>query len=384
MIPEINIYTYRKIDSSIDEGSHPISEGTLPDTEGTWICKRAHSENEARFEQLGQELFRLAIPHQPKTQIARGKGYSSNRPYYLLSEKIDNLRPLSSHYSKSLFTSEAETDLGRILMSAIILHELDLQDEHIGFNSSNRLVKIDGDFTLAALAHPKITRGLTTEITTTLINNLPFIQHYYVYNWLDIVQMKKNYNLSHIISPTISESPHFRQGINQAILCFLLLSPNYLKQFISLYMPEDMVKEIYPSFLKRQETLRAAAMSSDSFLEYLTSSDAEKNMHEHLLHIKNFAAHSQFPVIQPDQHAALEDSCTTQFNALKAEKMRTSPQSIAYEFEPTISNSIPSTKVRRPSFDRNNLFAQGLVSDNKQFSKELVTDPASGCWSPFS
>lgn len=304
-IQEIDIRTLKKIPSKIrGKYTHKIAKGTLPDSSTIWYDKEMENPRIARLEVLAQEFFRLIIPNQPQTRIAKNP---TTNTYHILSEEVPGYRDLPFN-QQAEFTKGTYFGLGQICFVAAFLQEIDLKRGNICLNNENQVIKIDGDWCFAAIR----ARSYSSEpkaLSAELLSKLPYLHGMYAHNWLDIIEEEITYSDSHLIEPALSSAPHFRNEVNQAILKTLLLPNNYIKRFVDTFIPVGSDADRFITFLQqRREELKAIALKDASFKAYLLSQEAKNDVHDHLLHMKGFVVHGVQPIIQPTEHDELENN----------------------------------------------------------------------------
>ncbi|CEG57346.1 hypothetical protein [Legionella fallonii] len=307
-VPEIDIRTLRKIPGhGTGNYFHTITKGQLPSSYKTWYVKEMESPMVARLEILAQEFFRLIIPTQPQTRIARNR---ITNIYYILSEEVLGYRKLPITQQKE-FTKGTYLGLGQISFLAAFLQEIDLKNSNICLNNKNRVVKIDGDWCFASIRAPNYS-SKPKALTAQLLKGLPYLNQFYAFNWLDIIEEESFEGDGHIVEPALSHAPHFRNEVNQAILKTLLLPNNYIKSFVDAFIPVGSYADRFITFLqKRSEELKVIALQDASFQNYLLSQAAKDDIRTHLIHMKGFLANGIQPIIQPTEHAELENSYAT-------------------------------------------------------------------------
>ena len=313
LIHEVDMLFFNKIDMDCPaSGSHAISKGTLSYSDKTWFCKAASNALRARYEVMAQEFYRLIIPGQPETRIAKRP---QDDQYFILSEEVHGIERLPLN-KQARFTNGVYTGLGQILIASVFLHEIDLNLENVVVNNQNKVIKIDGDWSMAALVRPDLLHKQPAELTPLLLKNLLYLPEsdYVAFNWFDICQRTVNLKKSAIFDETLLSAPHYIAEINQAMLKILLLPRHYIQQFIELYMPENTAM-LLDIFISRQAELKESAMQMASFLTFLASPEASVVAQHQLDHIKLFAANDWYPVIQPAEHGMLHRA----FDALVTE-----------------------------------------------------------------
>ena len=303
-VKEIDIRTLQKIPSKISgKYSHTVTKGLLPGSSKTWYAKEMESPKVARIELLAQEFFRLIIPTQPETRIARNP---KTNTYYILSEEVPGYRNLPTN-KKQEFTKGTYFGLGQVSFLAAFLQEIDLKNGNICLNDKNQVIKIDGDWCFAGIRdrnYQYVPKGLSA----ALLHSLPYLKEMYAYNWLDVIEERCSYGNSLIVDTALSKAPHFRNEVNQAILKTLLLPNNYIKSFVDAFIPVGSDANRFITYLQeRQEELKAIALKDTSFQNYLLSPAAQNDIRDHFIHMKEFVVHGIQPIIQPTEHVDLEN-----------------------------------------------------------------------------
>lgn len=268
--------------------THLFSEGTFSELPGKWIVKIADDHMIARHEVLAQELFRLFIPHQQQTRIAQDE-----TTYFVCSEKIESYRDLP--YDSSRFERGDITGLGQAMLVAVFLEEMDLKNGNIGIDGQNRVVKIDGDQSLASLLNYNLKFNLTSET----IAKLPAKSTFSASNWLSF------------LPKTLSINEQYRSEINQAMLRVLALSDDYVDKFVEFYIPEDneISRKSYAELIKtRRDNLKIAALENSSFRQYIFTPSAQKDFNEFLHHIKSFSIGGESVVPEYSSQTELNDN----------------------------------------------------------------------------
>ncbi len=314
-IHEIDIQLFEKIDMDcLASGSHAMSKGTLMHSNKIWFCKAASNALRARYEVLAQEFYRLIISGQPETRIAK---QLQNNEYFILSEEVSGIQQLPLN-KQARFTNGVYTGLGEILIVSIFLHEIDLNLGNVVINSNNKVIKIDGDWSMASLVRPDLLDNKPAQITPRLLESLPYLppSDYVAHNWLDICSGGNVVEKSAIFHDDLLIAPHYIAEINQAILGILLLPRHFIQQFINMYMLED-TGSLLDIVLMRQAELKESAMQTASFIAYITSPEARTTARHQFDHMKQFSANDLYPIIHPTDHGMLQQS----FDALRSELM---------------------------------------------------------------
>lgn len=303
-IDEIDISTLRKIPCLISgKKSHTITKGVLPNSSIIWYDKEMENPETARLEILAQEFFRLIIPTQPETRIAKNP---NTKTFHILSEEVPGYRPLPV-YQKSEFTKGTYFGLGQVTFLAAYLQEIDLKNNNICLNIKNQVIKIDGDWCFAGIKADSYSHE-PKALSAELLSNLPYLHGVYAHNWLDIIQEEISCDPSNIIDPSLSNAPHFRNEVNQAVLKTLLVSNNYIKRFVDTFITIGSSADRFITFLQeRRKELKAIAEKDVSFQAYLLSQNAKNDIRDQLLHMKRFVVHGKQPIIPATEHAKLEN-----------------------------------------------------------------------------
>ncbi|HRD71353.1 MAG TPA: hypothetical protein PK657_14565 [Legionella sp.] len=291
---------------------HDVCRGTLIDTgDTTWVRKKIAEEANARIELLAQEFFRLIIPHQPITRIAKD---SSVKPdiYYILSEEIKNYQNLPLNQPGN-FANNTFTGLGQALVVSMFLEEIDLKNGNIGINKNGQVVKIDGEWCFAEFFNKE-----TYELTPENIANLPYPINYssgfYAYNWLDLINQNVFNPTSFIVNPSLSTAPQFRNEVNQALLKICIIPDRFIDRFVDTYTCIQNTR--YKEFFKRRRTqLQISALQNPSFWAYLTTEGAIQAAEQMIDHMKNFAT-TGTPIIPSDEIEVLVQHTELKFYQL--------------------------------------------------------------------
>lgn len=338
--PVLNIHTLTPV-SGTGKGkfTHNISKGKLPGSSRVWFSKEMEDPKTAYLEVLAQEFFRLIIPGQPETRIARDEKLNT---YYILSEEVPGLTDLPVN-QQAKFNNGTYSGLGRIVLTAVFVHEVDLKNGNIGLNSNNEVIKIDGDWSFVSIRDPKKCTVEQSKITPELLANLPYIPNFYAYHWLDIKREEISNINSKMVSHSLTNQSHFRREINQAMFRILLLPDSYIEKFVDAYIPVGSNADRFIRFLKeRREELQLSALQNESFKTYLKSSEARKDAQAHFEHLKAFIANGTDHIVNESDYDALEKDYIERENLLLSLlKPKTASEEIPEEEQPK-SPSIPT------------------------------------------
>ena len=276
--------------------SHIVMRGKLKGTDKIWICKEISDPGKAKLEALAQEFFRLIIPHQPETRLARNP---ATGVHYILSEEVAGYKSLPKNEAHH-FANGTITGLGQALLLAVFLEESDLKNGNIGLNNSNQVIKIDGDRCFSQLR-----RSEDFNLTHATIDALPYPTGFYANHWLDLITKGRKHKKSSIVSPELAQSEQFRAEVNQAILKICLLPDEFIKSFVDVYIPAGGDRFI--TLLKdRGELLRSSALVNPSFVDYIGTELAHTEAMSFLNHMKKFKAAGAKTIVVDEAHKNIE------------------------------------------------------------------------------
>lgn len=244
-----------------------------PKYKSRWFVKCAEEAyDKGTSELIGQEFARFILPSQPKTRLA----VNENGEYFILSKEVPEFR---SFYEKEpAFSTTKEKlenrtyfGLGEVLIVALVITEADLRTANIGVNDKGQVVKIDGDNCFAGL--DPFYAGRSFIITEEILRNLPFIdKSQYQGEWLDPC-------ISDVVSKELGSTPSFRHEIDSTILKIILLPESLIREFVLAYNLESSRSEaLIGELLTRQQALQFAALTNESFLNYLVSDQIDEDL----------------------------------------------------------------------------------------------------------
>lgn len=276
--------------------SHKVCRGTLKGNPKTWISKEMPDPAKAKIEHLSQEFFRLLIPHQPETLIARNMATGT---HYILSEEVCGYRNLPRGEAQN-FANGRYHGLGQVTIAALYLQEIDLKNGNIGLNDQNQVIKIDGDW---CFAEPKPPRR--NKLSPHAIAQLPYpTKDNYTFNWLEVVKEAVYQTQSNILAPNLSNAAPFRAEVNEALLKICLIPDCYLGHFVDHYMPAS--GRYYLKLLQaRRDELTQSAQQNPSFNAYLKKPATRLEAQLFLHYLKEFKA-AGIPMIPFAEHARVE------------------------------------------------------------------------------
>jgi len=286
-------------DFSVDNSvplTHRTSYGRFKGTQRLWHRKSISNESRARLELLAQEFFRLIIPHQPETRLGTDySDYSGKKdPFFIYSESIQNFTSLPP--LKSLINTPYQ-GLGKVVLMALFLEEIDLKPGNIGLDEKNRVCKIDGDLCFASMVVSKKYEQEKSIITTQAIDVLPNLSNDYPYNWLDLREMNTSIDKNVPFAQEISMDSNFRQEVNEAILSILLCPHDYIAKLIDTCCP-DMKDTLIDFFDLRREQLRLSALGSKSFMDFLQTPAAKQQALDSFREMSAFTLQGDYLIIE--------------------------------------------------------------------------------------
>jgi hypothetical protein len=248
-----------------------------------WICKIININTyeinlrEAQKEVAAQEFFRLLMPHQPKTRWL----VSSKNPsvIMLISEKMHDF----SKYELNNQIFYARADLAGITLISLFLNENDLKNGNVGL-SNGRMIKIDSGQCFAQLM------GYTeyAEITASDLRILPDVEHYTPSNWLWFLGNDERYNEDDI-SLELHDDPQFKSSLYKTILQIILLSDEFINDFLSCYITNsEYIAQYKKIMISRRDQLRKEALSMQRFMTYMNSASSEQDFSAYITQLRNF------------------------------------------------------------------------------------------------
>ena len=284
--------------------------------ESNWYAKFCDDKTIAGRELVIQEFFRLLLPHQPKTRIAK----NDDNEMFILSKEVANAIPLSAMKKEALrlgLENNSIHGLGNILVAALCFNDVDMRLPNLMVDANGQISKIDGDWALAAMRDDRF----VSEISAEDINTLPRIEHHTAYNWLDLVE-QETINSAYltnpdktILSPALQTNPGIRGEINETMMHLLVLPKDFVNTFISKYLADPIeIKEINDELIFTLAQLRKAALKNPSFRDYLASPEAQVSLNKFIANITNFKVMSDDYVLENSAHPP---ALHTEFSKLK-------------------------------------------------------------------
>ena len=383
-----------------EDGSHNMLEGSfkhpylppefLIELQGGWLAKHMDTERKARFEMLSQEIFRLFLPHQPKTvygtglnMIPGGVSSATAPQHFVLSKKIENLNPLPKGRQARFFQG-AYRCLGHVMALSVFLHEIDLSLENVCMDIHGRVVKLDGDWTLAKIVHPEqFSKEMNTRIDARLLMDVFFFDHYAVFNWFDLIEAtKKKKDISEIIPRDMMSSPSFQQEYFEMIIWIALCPDEVFLKLIQACIGIEECNATIDILARRKIDLIESALQNPRFVEFLLSKKAPDNLFPTLLkeHMMEFTLHKDYQLLSAEDRGLLDEKVNETQCRLNTMLMRiqSSPKGVAHSFSGTF-NFQSSTSLRTASFSTRNLSnlsgaLSNLMTPTAQMSRDVDAD----------
>lgn len=288
---------------SIDKVRKKRPRGNLhPKYDSLWYMKREPKCKRPVCEVIGQELFRLLLPHQPKTRLMlRRDIYGQRDQIYILSKEIPAYKPFSDIDSAELLTNILNGQyigFGEVLVAALFVQENDLHSGNIGVDENGRVVKIDGGHIFCS----------SKQITAEDIAALPMLSGTYPVNWIGISSWKRRLKRSDIdlqavlASKAINELPAFRREVNQMLLKICLLPDELIKRMVFSYGAEEAeVKNITNLLLANKQVMLIAALANPDFIRYVVSAEAQEDLKNYFSYLEQFKTTGKHYLLRDDE-----------------------------------------------------------------------------------
>jgi len=259
------------------------------------------------IEATAGQLFNLLMPYQPQTLLAKNAAGKE----FILSQELPGYKSFEDQYKKiddiyalkdSIHSGKLE-GLGSVLTASYFLNETDSKLGNLGIatiNGKEKAIKIDGDWCFSAIRAPG-TFGYneknqrSAHITEKGVSQLPLMDDYQAYNWLDYVKKGATQGAYssdirfRLINESLPDEPHFRKEVNEMMLKILLIPPELAKEIVSRNTNEEKFYEsITNEIANRQEQMSKASLENGSFNVYMQSADAKNCLAETISDIEKF------------------------------------------------------------------------------------------------
>lgn len=323
----VNTVKTNSIHPTIDKVRKKRPRGKLhPKYDSLWYMKREPKCDQPVHEVIGQELFRLLLPNQPKTRLMLKRDiYGKRDQLYILSKEIPGYRSFGRIKPSELLTNilnEQYTGLGEVLVAALFLREGDLHLGNIGIDENGHVVKIDGGFIFNSNK-----KTMAADIAA-----LPMLSKSYPTNWIGINQWKEKLDKSELdpeavlASEEIRELPAFRREVNQMLLKICLLPNELIRRMIFSYGAEVSDAEEMTAFLlQSKQEIQVAALANADFITYAVSADAETEVKAYFTYLEAFKTIGKHYLLRDEEmDLGFVEAMTMQFIEMRklAEKQR--------------------------------------------------------------
>jgi hypothetical protein len=310
-----------------------------------YYAKLCADKTIAMREVIAQEFSRLILPYHPKTRLAKK---TDEGQVWVLSEEIEGSVPLERVDPKLLregLLAGTVTGLGNALAVNLAKKETDAKLGNIMVTPKGKIFGIDGDWSFSDLTDPtQFDKKL--KITEKDIANLPFVNDYKPYHWLDIIQQGKinpdylNTQGEKIFTAELRDAPQFRQEINETMLKMLILPLSVIQRFVGSYMRDpDEINLLSDHINDQLVDMRKAALTNESFKAFMDTPAARKCLTECVGDYVDFIPmKKQF--LLPDNSNKYIKEMYTHYQSLLPAKPKLAPITL-----PSINTSSPISTI---------------------------------------
>lgn len=255
-----------------------------------WFLKV--TDEDALYEVLAQEFFRLIIPNHPKTRFFKLEDGS-----YLVASKavpgFETIQHIAQTRGPNFIYENIKSGkfkgLGMLLIVALFISENDLKAGNLGI-ANQHFVKIDGDECFVRY-RKKEDEKKDFVISEKDISILPRIMNFLANNWLDSrMTGMQNPGKPQVFNEEL-RTPEFLKEVNEGILSILVLPDALLEQFVRSYVEklgEKCVKIFLSYFIEMKQNLREEALKNKEFVEYLSSNQPQRFITDYIDQLKKF------------------------------------------------------------------------------------------------
>lgn len=280
--------------------SHKMAMGTFHGDPASinWYRKEADNPADARRELLAQEFFRVLIPHQPRTRL---RIHPTLNTAYVFSEEVISFEPFVGEGPCYGYGDYPGNGLGQALMASVFLQETDLKNGNIGLDKDQRVIKIDGDWSLSALAEGKRRDGSEMfpirqfQITKELLDGLPYPTGYPAHNWLQ--HRKNGRSIETGFTNGLEQNLDLKREVYETIQKVMLTPDGFICGLADACFPAGAKR--YSDFLiKRKKELTAVAITMPQFMKYLDTKQAKRVELQHHKHLESFNVGGEVAVLR--------------------------------------------------------------------------------------
>lgn len=247
--------------------------------ETSWYAKKVSSPDVAVKNLLSAELYRLISDHpHPRTLVAK----TEDNEWYSLSQDLNE-----THEAVAVEDLSGNPGFADVLVVSVWLHEIDLRFPNLLVSrETGAIAKIDGECSFFSLVYPEHEH----EISGITLKMLPFPHRYPTYNWLGHIKDNRLFALRDFHYP--NELPEaFEKEKNRALLRICLLPNIFIMSLCKTILFNKDEASFNDFLMERREQIRSAALVSDSFRTYLSSSEAQSELRSFLKELKIFTTH---------------------------------------------------------------------------------------------
>ncbi len=245
-------------------------------------------EKNADFEVRGQEFFRLMYPAQPKTRLIK-----HHQELVVASKEVPGCRSFSAWGKAQLFDdikSGAVSGFGKIILLSLITQEADLKEANLMINNNRELIKLDGGCCFWNQQRPN--HSSRQYFSVKDYRELPFIQDFQPFNWLDLIEYNAKTEIVKRNKPTwlqdeMKQWGTIRSEIHEISLGFLIMPDEFLIDFDKAY-PGCNGDIVAKRLIESRKTLKQAAMDDPEFIRYLLSEKATKDVERYIAQFEAF------------------------------------------------------------------------------------------------
>ena len=281
-----------------------------------WYRKWCPDKTTAVREVIAQEFFRLLLPYQPKTRLAKDE-YSN---LYVMSKEGNGTVQMSELLKdpksglRDKINDGTYRGLGSVLMINECMHETDAKFANMLIDEEGRVIKIDGDWALSGLRDPN-QFSMNYRVEPVNIEQFPITLPYAPYHWLD-VYAKKEPNMDYFdpdftnetfLDFDIAHKDFFRAEMNETILKLITLPAALVKKFVGSYTNNaEEVELIAGEINHRIVQFRQSALENANFWRYLATDDARRDFKKHMSAMEDFTTSKKNHLLTADDAALMK------------------------------------------------------------------------------
>lgn len=366
-----------------------------------YIYKDTKGSQNLKFtEVIGQEIFRLVMPHHPEYRFV----LDDNKEIIgVISEKVSGKQLKEQSYknkdSKVLEPGSLEkicdrkyTMAGGIHVCSIFTGEVDLRmtnlfatDKKLFSKEDRKLVKIDGDWMFAHLDKDSAFKAV---IPKGALEDLPFLnsnspddsKKLCVWNWFGQVRFGVDHHLDENHQKYVAKlqglqnNPQYRDEVNESVLKILLMDDVTLKGFLSLYLDDvrngDEIKHIlFLDLSATRQQLYKDAMQNESLIEYMKTNKSKNVAESFKKTLEEFQNNNKKLLTQDSDITAMQDRVDQTFNTI-LQKSKEAKIIVEKNDEPPPSN-IDDFDSKHDDFDEPELGVNRFMANEKNHEQRV-------------